>query len=228
MIPAFTVLVLLAVAAALCAAGVVTWKVVRSLPALRAIGTYRDFVFEPIPADRLDAATRRYFDRDTASLLALGFEPIGDYLLLPAPAEVYARFFISADRHSFAAAEDWNVPLLRNRACCFSSVCEDGMYLETGSQRPAPIPPDAGDRLSFTGLPGEGVERIYEHHRATVDAYAAEHATSVIAFAPEQFRDVATYGHRLVGHSLYRQGFRNEPPPTVEVLSPQAEELVTR
>lgn len=226
MMETLALLALLVIAAGVCAAAFVTWKVVRSLPALRAIGTYRDFVFEPIPPGHLDASTRHYFDRDTESLRALGFEAIGDYLLLPAPAEVYARFFISADRRSFATIEDWNVPILRKRACCFSSVCEDGMYLETGSQRPAPIPPAAGDRLSFTGLVGAGVERIYEHHRATIEAYAAEHATSVIEFSPDQFRDVARYGHRLVGHSLYRQGFRTEPPPTVELLAPPAEELV--
>lgn len=168
----------------------------------------RDYVFEPVGPRQIPAEMRQFINEYTPGFLRIGFEALGDYQLLPPPLAKFARYFSSPDDHCFGAIvgqHDVQIYLL-------FSVLEDGTYIETAPLDAKHASKPRSDKLKFVLLADMPIDELYEYHMAAVRMYCDELGCDVLRFAPEQFREVSHYGHRLASWDLFHQGRKRGPP----------------
>ena len=202
---------------ALVGAGFSVWYMIHMIRRLVYRAQYHDFLFEPVSHMDLRRVTANFFDKHTPDFLALGFELIGDFRLQPNPCPVLARFFVSRDRRVFASIEDYD----GLRACCCSSVLEDGTYVECGTVRGTPVHGGTSGQLHLFPLPKASVQALYAQHCETLAQFEADLGCAVAEFDPDQAGEVANYGHRLLRWDLHNEGLGFQAP-----TPRQEEELV--
>jgi hypothetical protein len=142
----------------------------------------------------------------------LGLQLVGDFELEPWPDGVYARVFVSPDGQIIGDLTDRSYGAMQSFS--FESVLSDGIYVESAALEMDIPPPDPDiDKMHWENLPGASIAELYRSHYDLLQRLAQDRNCEVISFAPEQFRDVIDYGHRLTNWRLYREGHKTEPPP---------------
>ncbi len=188
---------------------------------------YRELLFEPVTRKQVHSPGKyggliwKVFEEFTPAMLRLGMQFLGDYRLYREPLAGFARYFSSPDGKSFGEIHYANEIL----GYSFSSVFENGTFLESGPYDSKDPRPDGSDGFLHEFLPGASVEELYAHHMQTV-RFLEPQLGPALVFAPEQFQQVSHYGNRLVNLKMYEDGRKSEPPPSLEPVSEPADEYV--
>lgn len=171
---------------------------------------FREYLFEPIKPSDMPEDVRQYLETHTAAMLQIGLVQLGDYILELEASPVIARYFMSDDGRTFASVEDYH----GTKTFEFFSVLADGTYVGSSPLAPANEPPSPEDHLHFEWVKNAPTEDLYIHHLSALQRLESQHGAAQ-KYQPEQFREVVSYGHRLVGWSLFRQGYNVEPPSSI-------------
>ena len=168
---------------------------------------YHDYTFEPLTPIMLPHRASHHFEEHTPRFESLGFERIGDFQLHPTPCPAFARYFVSRDGSVFGGLDDYE----GMRTYSFFSVLEDGTYLETGKSRPIVQPRGNVDKMRFVYVPDASLDEVYKRHLKSLGRLEQKHGPA-LNYDTDQFREVVSYGHKLVHWSAYRQGMPYAPP----------------
>ncbi len=188
---------------------------VRLLQKLQYRVEYHDYTFEPLAPMMLPHRAVHHFEEHTPRIESLGFRRIGDFQLQPHPCPVVARFFVGRDGKIFAGLDDYE----GIRSYSFFSVLHDGTYLETGKSRQVAEPRGDEELLRFECIADGSLDEVYRRHCQTLEKLEKKHGPAFI-YDSEEFREVVSYGHRLVHDSIFNPGSVRTPPPfeTIETL----------
>lgn len=136
-----------------------------------------------------------------SELLALGFQWVGNFRASHAGQTAWTRVFLSADERTFATVSD------RGAApYVFGSLFEDGRYLESSITADATLPGD--NFLQRNTLPNATAATLWHSHVEAICERRILSGSDVLCWAPEQYREVATYVQQL---SRWRQGLGPQP-----------------
>ena len=188
---------------------------VRLLQKLQYRLEYRDYTFEPLVPLLLPHRAAHHFERHTPRIESLGFRRIGDYRLQPDPCPAVARYFVSRDGKIFGGLDDYE----GMRTYCFFSVLADGTYLETGkSRRFVNNSSGYGELLRFECVADGTIDEVYEKHCRTLEKLEKTNGPA-FAYDSDEFREVVSYGHRLVHDSIFgHELFSNNSPEMMRPL----------
>jgi len=190
--------------------GGLTWKVKQTLTC-----RYREYLFKPLSAKKHRRATRRFFDRNSDLLQQVGFKVLGDYLLLPDPNRLVARFLLSPGGQGIADVTEREGAL----SYSFTSVASDGTFLESSSLQ-FETSPSGSEQLHFQSVdPFSPIEALRQHQQ-WVRQYEEEQDAKMLTIAADQFQEFVDYGNRLVGHDLYQQGHFTTDPSSTAATAP--------
>jgi hypothetical protein len=181
-------------------------------------GKFEDWVYADTLDEELPRRTLAYFEKIERELLALGFKRVATCMQRPKPKLTYVRHMIHQDRRVFATIDDVHYPMWLTQSYGFVSVLENGLYIESAALN-MPHPRPEHDKLRFVIASGVTAEELLEMHLAEVRSAEAEQGAPAIVFEPKQFRDVATYGHRLAGWDMFHRGLKHEPPTELAELA---------
>ncbi len=173
---------------------------------------YHEFRAEPVGAAELTARAAEHLDRVTPDMLRLGMRPVGDFRMGHTQRPSFVRIFLSPDRKSFGAIEDYE----RRKTYAFLTVFEEGTYLESCAVKCRQLYSEPGDPLQFNHLPGVSVDRLWSAHLEAVADCGRTVGSEPIELVPEQYAEVAGYAHRLVWWRLHKEGFAERPPVPME------------
>ena len=175
---------------------------------------FREFVFGEVNLlPKVPDEARKFFHVQSVALEEIGFDHVGDFCLLPEPMPRYARIYASPGGKCFASI----MAVYQTGGCTcyvsFASVAEDGVYLESAARGGKYcLDPDLPLRFQYLN-DYTGAANGLAQHREFVERHAADCRTTILSFAPGQFREVLDYGHRLAGYSEYQDGRKQTPPP---------------
>jgi hypothetical protein len=169
---------------------------------------FREFDIKSVAVSSLSSKFRRYLKKHSPWFEELGFSHLGDFQLLPEPESLQARVFLSEGGRCFGELCDRSGLHMYT----FVSVFSDGTYLESAPIKPPKRQPLDSVPLRFSYLPGASVVELYEHHREQARQFEEASGAYILRFAPEQWPDVANYGHRLSGWDQHEQGFKWSAP----------------
>jgi hypothetical protein len=164
---------------------------------------FERIIFEPVAEYDLPSTTRCHFERYTAKLEATGFRLLCDYRLKRAE-HFYNRVLLSDDGMTFAELSTQRISLLKTiKACAFVTVFEGGHYLETSTLATTPRETELFHARS---VPWRWLADVLVAHYRSVRELCERTHTKAIVCVPEDYPTVATYGQRLLGDALVREG----------------------
>ncbi len=178
---------------------------------------YQEYLYQLLEPYDLPPQTREAFDQYAPDFLQLGFHTVEDARLQEEPYRHDVRLFLNPGGDIWGEISVIDEPSMRVVACV--SVFDDGMKFETASTSTDKLP-ERQDRMQWNCLPGASVEEIYNTHREAIASYRAETGALLLDFAPDDFEDVVTYGHRLLWHWRRREGRTKQEIPEAVVPQP--------
>lgn len=155
---------------------------------------YRDYVFEPMRPDELPGDTHQAFDSHTPEFMQLGCGLVGDYRLAYFPRPTLARYFLPRDRRIYGEVSDCDGTFCPS----FTTIFEDGRFLETACLEGAESKFDPETRLWMQVADNLGIAALYEQHRRMVDTYETNMQVRALVPTASNLGEFAQYGHRLV------------------------------
>ena len=169
---------------------------------------FREYECASVPLKAFPPALREYAEDHTATLGELRFQHIDDFRLLSDPNALFSRAFISQGGRCFAAIAGNQT----SQAICFSSVFDDGTYLESTNLDQPKREADPSAPLVFQFVSTESVVDLFESHRERVHELETERSTQALVSTADDYQDVTRYAQRLVGWDLHQRGIIWTPP----------------
>jgi hypothetical protein len=170
-------------------------------------GAMKPWLCEPIEPRDLPGKHREFFEKHTPAYLALGFKPIGDFVLIKQPKLSTIRVFLSPDGETIGTINAYKGTF----ACSCVSLFADGTYAET-STIDFVVEPPPEHKLLFSRSADKEIAGIWQRHNSATEEFAGHRETSRLELEAEDWRDVLNYGHRLVARSVHAQGMVPELP----------------
>jgi hypothetical protein len=181
-------------------AEVTSWQILAGFVALAGVywlltrDRYRDYVFEPMRADELPGDTHAAFDQGTPEFMQLGCGLVGDFRLAYFPRPTFARYFLPQDRRMYGEVSDYDGTFCPS----FTTIFEDGRFLETACLEGAQSKFDSDSRLWMQVADRMSIDALFEQHRRMVDTYEANMQVRALIPTASNLGEFAQYGHRLV------------------------------
>lgn len=163
---------------------------------------FREFEFATISPRAIPSALRKYVKKHTPTFEQLRFKHIDDFRLLSHPTPLFSRAFISAGGRCFGVIAGNHM----FQMISFSSVFDDGTYLESVNLAKPDQSPRPSVPLVFEYVSTDSVVELFEHHCSKVQAMETERRTHVLVSTAGDYQDVARYAQRLTGWDLHQKG----------------------
>ena len=151
-----------------------------------------EFALEMVPDMPPDSARR--LETAAVALCGLGFEWIGNYRTRAGGETTWVQAFLSADARTFATLSE--VP--QRQPYVLFSIFENGAYLESNATACPEFSHTADGLLEFNALPEASAAELWQSHVAALSERRILSGDDVLEWAPEQYREVAVYVHRLL------------------------------
>ncbi len=164
----------------------------------------------------LPGITRRFFERFTPEMEAMGFRQVGDYRL-KRRTPFFCRVLLSEDQQTFGEITTQQLLSFFPLKCCaFATIFESGDYLETAN---IVTKTHQVGRFHTRSLPTSNLEKLYAAHRQAVVEISERNETYPVECSPEDYPKISLYGHKLMYDRLVEEGIATRniyEPETVE------------
>jgi hypothetical protein len=176
---------------------------------------YRPYVFEPMRVGELPGDTHQAFDSHTPEFMQLGCGLVGDFRLAYSPRPTFARYFLPPDRRMYGEVGDCDGTFSPS----FTTVFEDGRFLETASLADAESKFDPASQLWFQACGSVSIAALYQLHRQAVDMYETNMEVRALMPTAGLLGEFAQYGHRLIWweRRTFKLGMEEPQPPRAEL-----------